>query len=44
MIEMEDMYRIVVSKFEGKRPFGRHILLGDNIKAYLNEKGFEGMI
>jgi len=31
VVEMEDMYRIVVNKFEGKRPCGRHILLGDNI-------------
>lgn len=43
MVEMEDTYRIVVSKFEGKRSFGRHILLGDNIKVYLTEKGCEGM-
>jgi hypothetical protein len=40
---MEGTYRIVVSKFEGKRPFGRNILLGNNIKVYLNEKGCEGM-
>jgi hypothetical protein len=43
VVEMKDMYRIVVSEFEGKRPFGRHILLGDNIKVYRNEKGCVGM-
>jgi hypothetical protein len=40
---MEDRYRIIVSKFEGKRPFWRNIQLGDNIKVYLNEKGCEDM-
>jgi hypothetical protein len=39
--EMRNMYKILVGKSEGKRPFGRHRRIWkDNIKTDLREVGF----
>jgi len=44
MVERKDVYRVLVGKPEGKRPFGRpRRRLEDNIKMDLQEMGCGGM-